>query len=105
MKKFPIEGRIESAKSVNGYIQTILVTPAPDAYSKPQSFLMRSQYQLGQPGAEVKLLAQMTGYVRKKSFTNKTTHMQDEFWEANVFFDAELAPVQTTSSPAAQRAG
>ncbi len=92
--KLQLTGRIENAKNLNGNIQTIIATPAPDAYSKPQSFLLRSKTQLGNPGQEVTVNVALNGFVKLKPFQNKQTGMQDEFWEGNTFLDAELAQPQ-----------
>lgn len=92
--KIPMVGRIQNAKVINGNVQTILATPAPDPYSQPQTYLLRSKAQLGQVGQEIHVLADLRGFVRLKNFVNKQTGMQDEFWEGNIFLDAELAPAK-----------
>lgn len=60
-----VQGRVESVRQHEGQRYTRILTPAPDAYSRPQTVEIRSKQPLGPKGDEVKVLAQLGGYTRK----------------------------------------
>lgn len=60
-----IKGRIDARRRHEKTTYTRILTPAPDAYSRPQTVEIRSKGSLGQPGEEVVVLAQLGGYTRK----------------------------------------
>lgn len=90
-----MRGKIDHTEFYNGNYITIITTPAPDAYSKPESFKLRSPNQLGAVGSEIAVTVSVRGYVRKKPYVDKSTGQQKTYWEENVFMDATLA----TSKP------
>lgn len=57
-----IHGRIERVSKFKGDVNTIVVTPAPDAYSKPSLMKIISPALLGQKGEEVRVLCSYNGY-------------------------------------------
>lgn len=60
-----IKGRIEASRRHNGVVYTRLITPAPDAYSRPQTLEVRSKSKLGEREEEVTLRAKLGGFARK----------------------------------------
>lgn len=60
-----IKGRVEVSRAHNGIRYTQVMTPAADAYSRPQIVEVRSKRQIGMKGEEVTVLARLGGYTRK----------------------------------------
>lgn len=60
-----VHGRVEASRTHDGVRYTRILTPAPDAYSRPQTVEVRSKQPFGAKGDEVKVLAQLGGYTRK----------------------------------------
>lgn len=89
--KFQLTGRIESFANVDGKFHTVITTPAADAYSKPNSFKVKSDYGLGGVGSEVTCDIELTGYVRAKPYEDRQTKQPKTFMEPNVFMQAQLA--------------
>lgn len=63
-------GRVESSKFHDGVHYTQVLTPAADAYSRPQLLEVRGKKRLGQKGEEVNFFATVGGY-RRKSYQVK----------------------------------
>lgn len=69
-----VKGRIERKKRHDGHSYTQIITPAKDAYSRPQVVEVRSKSSLGEQGEEVSLTCELGGYPRKPyQFTDKAT--------------------------------
>jgi hypothetical protein len=69
-----IVGRIEARKRFDGKSYTQVMTPAPDAYSRPQLVEIRSKAAIGDKGEEVSLSCTLGGFQRKAYETkDKTT--------------------------------
>jgi hypothetical protein len=69
-----IAGRIDASRRYDGSTYTRILTPAPDAYSRPQVVQVRSKGRLGEKGEEITVRAQLGGFVRKAyKFTDKET--------------------------------
>ena len=68
-----VRGRIDrvTQRDANGAksFRTLIKTPAPDAYSSPGTFELRSARRLGGTGEEVEVLCNLRGYSR--SYDNK----------------------------------
>ncbi|MGA0569840.1 single-stranded DNA-binding protein [Variovorax sp. VNK109] len=60
-----IKGRIEASRRHDGTRYTRILTPAPDAYSRPQVLEVRSKQSLGQSGDEISVTARLGGFTRK----------------------------------------
>ena len=60
-----IRGRIDASRKYEQVHHTRILTPAPDAYSRPQTVEVRSKSRLGDNGDEVTLIATLGGYTRK----------------------------------------
>lgn len=57
-----IQGRIEHISKYNDKIEHIVITPSPDAYSKPSLMLVKSNSRLGGVGDEVKVFCVFNGW-------------------------------------------
>lgn len=64
-----VAGRIQSVKKHNETYRTLLKTAAPDAYSPPGTFEVRSRRRLGSEGQEIEVECDLLGYAR--SFESK----------------------------------
>lgn len=60
-----VVGRIESSRSYEGKRYTHVLTPAPDAYSRPQLLEVRSKGKLGDKGDEISVSCVLGGFQRK----------------------------------------
>lgn len=60
-----VTGRIESSRLFDGKRYSHVLTPAPDAYSRPQLVEIRSNGKLAEKGDEVTVLCTLGGYQRK----------------------------------------
>ena len=60
-----IKGKIDAIRRFDGKTYTRLITPAPDAYSRPQVVEVRSGQRLGARDDEVTVLSKLGGYARK----------------------------------------
>ena len=60
-----VKGRIESSRSHEGKRYTHIMTPAADAYSRPQLVEIRSKLKIGEKGEEVSVTCSLGGYQRK----------------------------------------
>jgi len=60
-----IKGKIDAQRKHGQVRYTRVLTPAPDAYSRPQTIEVRSKGQLGSTGDEVAFTAKLGGYARK----------------------------------------
>ncbi|WP_354684015.1 single-stranded DNA-binding protein [Cupriavidus necator] len=69
-----VRGRIEAQRSHEGTRYTRIMTPAPDAYSRPQIVEIRGKNKLGERGDEVTVTCTLGGYQRKAyQIKNKDT--------------------------------
>lgn len=60
-----VKGRVEISRSHEGKRYTQVMTPAADAYSRPQLIEIRSKASLGSKGEEIDVYATLGGYQRK----------------------------------------
>lgn len=60
-----VAGRIENSRSHDGTRYTHVMTPAADAYSRPQLLEIRSKQKLGDKGEEITVSCTLGGYQRK----------------------------------------
>lgn len=58
-------GRIEGSKAYEGKRYTQVMTPAADAYSRPQLVEIRSKARLGEKGDEISCQCLLGGFQRK----------------------------------------
>lgn len=69
-----IRGRIEKSRLYEGKRYSQIITPAPDAYSRPQVVEIRSKTRLGETGDEVTVMCTLGGFSRKPyKVTDKNT--------------------------------
>jgi hypothetical protein len=60
-----VRGRIEASRTYEGKRYTHIMTPAADAYSRPQLVEVRSKARLGEKGDEVTVVCVLGGFSRK----------------------------------------
>jgi hypothetical protein len=60
-----VAGRIEGSKAYEGKRYTQVMTPAADAYSRPQLVEIRSKARLGEKGDEISCQCVLGGFQRK----------------------------------------
>jgi hypothetical protein len=60
-----VSGRIEGSKTYEGKRYTQVMTPAADAYSRPQLVEIRSKARLGEKGEEMSCQCLLGGFQRK----------------------------------------
>ena len=60
-----VRGRLEKARLYEGKRYSQIITPAPDAYSRPQIVEVRSKARLGDIGDEVSVACTLGGFSRK----------------------------------------
>lgn len=65
-----VVGRVEGSKFHDGVHYTQVLTPAADAYSRPQLLEVRGKRKVGQKGEEVNFYGMLGGY-RRKSYQVK----------------------------------
>lgn len=82
-----LKGRIDSQRMYNGAYYNELTTPAPDAYSKPQTFQLRSKAQLGQNGQEITVTCRLDGYLESFQFRNKQSGIMETGIKPHVFLE------------------
>ncbi|MFZ6813347.1 single-stranded DNA-binding protein [Undibacterium sp. Rencai35W] len=69
-----VKGRIEQSRLFDGSRFTRIITPAPDAYSRPQVIEIKSKQRLGEKGDEIAVVCALGGYQRKPyQVTDKET--------------------------------
>lgn len=69
-----VRGRIEKSRLYEGKRYSQIITPAPDAYSRPQIVEVRSKARLGDAGDEVTVMCTLGGFSRKPyKVTDKQT--------------------------------
>ena len=95
--KFQLQGKIQSFTNHNGNFFTVITTPAPDSYSRPSTFKVRSPHVLAQPNTEVFLDCEISGYVKTKNYIKDG--QQKHFDEPVVFIDAVIAAATPKQSP------
>jgi hypothetical protein len=60
-----IMGRVDARRRHDGTHYTRVLTPAPDAYSRPQVVEIRSKQSIGQKDEEITVHCKLGGYTRK----------------------------------------
>lgn len=60
-----IKGKVEASRRFDGKRYTRIITPAADAYSRPQVVEVRSVSKLGDLGDETEVTCRLGGYTRK----------------------------------------
>jgi len=84
-----LRGKIDAQRRHGQVRYTRILTPAPDAYSRPQTIEVRSKAQLGTTGDEVTVLAKVGGYTRRPfRTTDKETGEQTMVTPVDMTLDA-----------------
>lgn len=60
-----ILGKVDARRKFDANWYTRIITPAPDAYSRPSAVEIRSKQKLGEVGEEIRVQAKLGGYTRK----------------------------------------
>lgn len=60
-----VKGKVEASRRFDGKRYTRIITPAADAYSRPQVVEVRSVAKLGDLGDETEVTCRLGGYTRK----------------------------------------
>lgn len=60
-----IKGKIDARRRYESSWFTRMITPAPDAYSRPSTIEVRSKNKLGEIGEETSVSCKLGGYTRK----------------------------------------
>lgn len=60
-----VKGKVEASRRFDGKRYTRIITPAADAYSRPQVVEVRSVSKLGDLGDETEVTCRLGGYTRK----------------------------------------
>jgi hypothetical protein len=60
-----VKGKVEASRRFDGKRYTRIITPAADAYSRPQVVEVRSVSKLGDVGVETEVTCRLGGYTRK----------------------------------------
>lgn len=60
-----VRGKVEASRRFDGKRYTRIITPAADAYSRPQVVEVRSVGKLGDLGDETEVTCRLGGYTRK----------------------------------------
>lgn len=60
-----VKGKIDARRRHESTWYTRMLTPAPDAYSRPQVIEVRSKQKLGEIGDETTVVCKLGGYSRK----------------------------------------
>jgi len=68
-----IQGRIDHVSKFEDKFEHVVLTPAPDEYSKPSYMRVNSSSRLGQKGDDVKVLCTFNGW--PNNYTNKNNEM------------------------------
>lgn len=97
-----LTGKIEETTFNNNTHTTLLMTPAPDSYSQPSTYKLKSDMPLGNVGQEITVECQMRGFIRRRSYNDKQTGQPKTFLDDNVVFSvfkvhAKPEPVRAAS--------
>ncbi len=60
-----IKGKVAARRRHESNWYTRIITPAPDAYSRPDTVEVRSKTKLGEPDEEIVVSCRLGGYTRK----------------------------------------
>jgi hypothetical protein len=60
-----VKGKVEASRRFDGKRYTRIITPAADAYSRPQVVEVRSSSKLAEVGDETEVTCRLGGYTRK----------------------------------------
>lgn len=101
---FQLKGRVDFVQLHEGSYFHTVTTPAPDAYSKPSRYKLRSPQQLGSVGAEITVDVTISGSVYEKNYRDKQTGINKIFHEANVYMDASPVKISGLQQPASKSA-
>lgn len=83
-----VQGRVVRSRRHEGHFYTAIVTPAPDAYSRPSNVEVRSKSQLGTSGEDVNLWCVLGGYSeRPRKWTDTETGEVRTIYNVRMYLD------------------
>lgn len=83
-----IVGRVESIRRYDGFTYTVVITPAPDVYSKPNYVEFRSKGKFADKEDEVDVRGRLGGWLGKQyQVKDKTTGEVSTLTPCNMFLD------------------
>ncbi len=82
-----VVARIDQQRQHNNKIYTQVTTPAPDEYSMPSQFEVRSDQPLGPLGTEFRGKLRASGFIRPRQYTDKNTGEIKQVHDKTVIFD------------------
>jgi len=80
-------GRIDRSRQHDGKTYTHITTPAPDEYSMPSQFEIRSEQQLGPIGTEFRGKVRASGFIRPRQYTDRNTGELKQVHDKTVILD------------------
>lgn len=87
---FALVGRIDGQRQHNQNFYTRVTAPAPDEYSMPSQFEIRSTQPLGPIGQEFKGKIRVSGFVKDRQYTDRNTGELKMAADKTVIFDLVL---------------
>lgn len=82
--------RIDQQRQHQNKLYTQVTTPAPDEYSMPSQFEIRSDHPLGPIGTEFRGKIRASGFIRQRQYTDKNTGELKQVADKTVIFDLAL---------------
>ena len=98
--KFKLKCRIDRSEFYNNKHIACVSTPAPDQYSKPNSFKIYSERPLGNVGDEIEPTVELTGFIRTKKYTDRQTNQEKTYYEDSTFLNFVEAQQASSSKVA-----
>ena len=95
---FKLKCRIDRTEFYNNKHIVNVSTPAPDQYSKPNSFKIYSDKPLGNVGDEIEPTVSMTGFIREKKYNDKNTGQQKIYYEDVTFLNFVEPQISSVAS-------
>jgi hypothetical protein len=100
-----IIARIDSSEYYEGSTYTVVTSPAPDQFSHPSRYKVRSQNPIGAIGQTLELTIRVNGIVRTESFRDKQTGQPRSIDKATVYLEFVSAQPVGADYSKASKAG
>jgi len=65
LNQMMVSGRIEAVDEYEDSYYSIVITPAPDAFSQPSTLKIKSRRKIGKAGEDVMQLVQWNGWLKR----------------------------------------
>ncbi len=83
----PLTCRIEESRQYNQKFYTRVTTPAPDEFSMPSQFELRSDQQIGSIGSSVQVLCSLSGFTKSRQYTDRQTGELRQVLDKTTYLD------------------